>query len=79
MRGDDGELLLEQKGDAGEAPFVKSCCAELEHRGYPAPCGYCSAHCVAFWYGTLYIGCDAIDSSLCNRPRDWGGARRGSA
>lgn len=50
---------------------VKPCCVRHERLALKyaldtqAPCPYCEMHCVLFWAGTLYIGCEAIDSSRC--------------
>jgi len=73
MAREHAKYLLEQKDEQLGACYVKSCCKQLEGLGFEAPCGYCLNHCVLFWFGTLYIGCEAIDKSWCNRPRESGG------
>ena len=61
----DASTHLEQMDEHRERCSVKWCCKQLEAMGYPAPCGYCNAHCVTFWYGTTYIGCETIDNAQC--------------
>jgi len=71
----DAKSHLEQMDELREGTYVKWCCARIEAMGYPAPCGYCGMHCIQFYFGTLYIGCETIDNSLClwwDKARDWG-------